>query len=203
MNIQKLSQDINTVKSAIQKSHTFSDYVRLAVLEDYMCGVAHERKDNGLLKQSAQDGLNAAQAAIRLNPNAAEAHWLAGDLMGQLITVTFAGGMRYGPQAGSELEKALSLDPKSAAACVARGVSYYFTPKMFGGSPTEATTLLNKAISLEPNSDSANTAHIFLAMIYQQEGKHADALHEISLARKQEPDREFAQNIYRQVSLQK
>ena len=48
-------------------------------------------------------------------------------------------GMKYGPKANAETERAFQLDPNNAQAFAVIGRKYYFAPSMFGGD-------LNKAI---------------------------------------------------------
>lgn len=141
--------------------------------------------------------MEAAKKATELDPKSSEAHRLEGDLLGQLIPHVFAGGMRYGRESTSEIEKAIELDPKNANAYIARAVSYFYTPSAFGGSHEKAVEMLKKAVSLDSTSD---TAHIWLARVYLEDNKSSDALREINQARQSNPERGFAQSVYNQVT---
>lgn len=198
--------DMNALKTSISKARarasqdkTYKNYLHLALLEEWMCEAANDHRDDDAVKEAAENGVSAAKMAVSLNPNSSDAHWLLGDLLGQLIPHVFAGGMRYGARSTSEIERAIALDPKNANAYVSRATSYYFTPTMFGGDKRKAVDMLQKAIQLNPSSDAADTAHIWLAEIYKQQGKHQDALREVSAALKLEPDRRFAANVYRTI----
>jgi superkiller protein 3 len=106
------------------------------------------------------------------------------------------GGMRYGKHAGSELEKAIQLDPKNANAYVGRAIGYFFTPSAFGGSKDKAAEMLNQAIQIDSKSDRA---HIWLARVYLAQGKHDDAVKQIDEALRIDPNRAFAKWVQQQI----
>jgi len=162
-----------------------------------MYEAAQAHHDNKLLKESAQGGIAAAEKAVKLNANSSEAHRLLGHLLSELIPHVFAGGMRYGSRSTAEVEKAIQLDPRNAEAYVDRGTNYFFTPEMFGGSKEKAIEMLKKAIDLDPNSD---TAHAWLASVYQATGRHNDARREIQEALRLNPDRGFAKYVSSQIA---
>jgi lipopolysaccharide biosynthesis regulator YciM len=57
--------------------------------------------------------------------------------------------------------------------------------------------MLKKAIELDPSSD---TAHIWLAQVHFAKGQHAEAVREITEARRQDPERGFAIHVYNTVT---
>jgi tetratricopeptide (TPR) repeat protein len=201
--IESLQKMIASARGQAAQKKDFASMVQLALFEDWMCEVAHGHNDDRAVKEAAEAGVEAAEQAVQMNSNSSEAHWLLGDLLGQLIPHVFGGGMRYGAQSTREVETAIQLDPKNANAYVSRGTGYYFTPAMFGGSKDKAVEMFRKAIELDPSSDAADTAHIWLAQIYDQQGKHEDALREIAAARKINPERKFAQFVYQQIASEK
>lgn len=174
-----------------KQKNTADYYEHVAQLNLWLCEAGHVNNDNKVMKQGAQDGITAAEKAVALNPNSSEAHRLNGDLTGELIGVTIMGGMRHGKHAGEELDKAIQLDPNNVEAYTGRAIGYFFTPSTFGGSKDKAAELLQKAISINPNS---GRAHIWLAQVYQSQGKHDDALREINEALRIDPDRRFAKD---------
>ena len=199
--------DTKFIATAIEKARaqasqnpTGENYIRLALLEHWMCEAANGQQNNQLVKEAAQVGAQAAEKAVSLDANSSDAHWLLGDLLGQLIPHVFGGGMRYGARSTHEIEKALALNEKNANAYVARATAYYFTPSMFGGDKHKAVDMLKKAIELDPASDAAQTAHIWLAQIYHDDHKQEDALREIAEARKTNPDRRFIQYVSDQIA---
>lgn len=196
--------DVSTLRKAIdaarrqaQQTNTANASEQLAVLNSWLCEAAHEQNDDKLIKQAAEDGVEAAKKAAELIPKSSEAHRLEGDLLGQLIPHVFAGGMRYGRESTSEIEKAIELDPKNVNAYIARAISYFYTPSAFGGSQENAVEMLKKAIILDSTSD---TAHIWLARVYLQGDKKSEALGEINEALRLNPQRGFAQSVYKQVT---
>lgn len=108
--------------------------------------------------------------------------------------------MRYGPQSNREVEKALQLDPKNANADVTRAVAYYFSPAMFGGDKQKAVEFLHKAIGLDPSSDAAATAHVWLARADLAQGNKNAAGREIQAALKIDPDRALARQVKQQIA---
>lgn len=197
--------DVQALQSMIasarnQASGGGQAYIRLALIEDWLCEVARVHQDNKLLKKAAESGVAAARKAAQLNPNSSQAHWLAGDMLGQLIPLTFAGGVRYGPESNRELDKAIQLDPKNANAYVTRAIAYYFSPAMFGGDKQKAVEFLRKAIDLNPASDAAATAHLWLARADLAQGRKREAMQEVQAALKIDPRRLLAQQLQQQVT---
>lgn len=197
--ISALETTIAAARSEANGRGSPEAYIRLALFEDWLCEAARVRQDNKLLKTAAEAGAAAARHAVRLDPNSSQAHWLAGDMMGQLIPLVFAGGMRYGPESNRQLEIALHLDSKNANAYVTRAVSYYFAPAMFGGDKQKAEEYFHKAIALGSASDAAASAHIWLAQASLAQGKRQEALREIQAALKIDPQRLLAQTLERRI----
>jgi len=197
--VKALRAAIESGRNQVSQTRSFENYLRLALLEAWTCEAAHGLVDKQLLKEAAKAGVDAAEQAVKLNPNSSEAHRLLGDLLGELIPHVFAGGMRYGPRSTKEIEKAIELDPRNANAFVARATNYFFTPGMFGGSKQKAVEMLEKAIELDRLSDAAVTAHIWLALVYADVGQWDNAQREIDEARKLKPDRVFGKFVYSRI----
>jgi len=189
--IPALHQFIAQAQADAKQKNTADAYERVAQLNLWLCEAGHVNNDNKTVKQGAQDGIAAAEKAVALNSNSSEAHRLNGDLTGELIGVVFMGGMRHGKHAGDEFDKAIQLDPNNAEAYTGRAIGYFFTPSTFGGSKDKAVEYLQKALSINPN---LGRAHIWLAQVYQLEGKHEDAQREINEALRIDPDRRFAKD---------
>jgi Tfp pilus assembly protein PilF len=98
-------------------------------------------------------------------------------------------GMKYGRCALDEVNKAIELDPKSAAAYVSRGVGNYYLPSMLGGGVDKAITDLRKALQLDPKS---HDAHLWLGIALRKAGKNAEARQSIAKALELNPDRKWA-----------
>lgn len=190
--IESLRMLVDEGHSQAQQKNNAEAWQQVAQLEQWVCEAAHVHKDEKVLKSAAQNGISAAEKAVALDANSSEAHRLLGDLMGEMIPHTFMGGMRLGKRAGSELDKAIQLDPRNANAYLGRAIGYYFTPSAFGGSHEKAAELLKKAAEIDPAND---TAHIWLAQVYLADGRHDDAAREVAEALRIDPDREFAKQV--------
>jgi tetratricopeptide (TPR) repeat protein len=197
---EALSQAVVSARTRVEQKKDFESYLRLALLEKWMCEVSYGDNDASGVKQAAQAGVHAAEEAVERNSDSSPAHWLLGDLLGQLIPHVLAGGFRYGARATRETDRALSLDPKNTDAYVSRATMYYFTPAMFGGDKRKAVDSLKRAVEIAPFSDAADTAHIWLAQVYAESGKPEEALREIEAAIKLNPERQYARHIQKQIN---
>jgi tetratricopeptide (TPR) repeat protein len=189
--IEALQTLVRDARDEAARRNSFDANLRVAFFDAWLIEAAHDHQNDKVVKQAAQDGIAAAVRAVQLNTESSEAHRLVGELMGELIPHVFAGGMRYGSHSTAEIEKAIQLDPHNTNAYVARGCAYFFTPKSFGGDKDKAVDTFKKAIAIAPTSDAAETAHIWLAKIYQSLGKSENATSEIKEALKLNPDRLF------------
>lgn len=199
------SADVPTLRKAIdaarqlaQQKNTASAYEQLALLNSWLCEAGHGQNDDKLIKQAAENGVEAAKKAAELDPKSSEARRLKGELLGELIPHVFAGGMRYGRESTNEIEKAMELDPNNVNAYIARAISYFYTPSAFGGSHERAVEMLKKAVSLDATSD---TAHIWLARVYLEDGKRNDARGEINEAVRLNRQRSFTQSVYKALTV--
>ncbi|HKR00216.1 MAG TPA: tetratricopeptide repeat protein [Pyrinomonadaceae bacterium] len=196
--VEELQKMVAQAKQEAAGRNSFEAYLRLALYQSWLCEALESREQNEkLFKQAAEEGVAAAEKAVELNPQSSEAHQLLGDLLNQLIPHVFGGGMRYGKRATDAMDKALELDPKNVSAYVSRAISYYYTPDSFGGSKTRAFELLKQAVGIDPQEDSP---HIWLALFYMDANRKEEALAEILLARKANPDRVFTNYVYRQIT---
>jgi tetratricopeptide (TPR) repeat protein len=195
--VSQLQQMVEKARREAGETKRFESYLRLARFSVWLCEAAEAHQNNEVFKRAAEGGVAAAEKAVELNPQSSEAHQLLGDLLNQLIPHVFGGGMRYGKRSTDELDKAIELDPKNADAYVSRAISYYYTPESFGGSRQKAFGLLTKAVEIAPHDDSP---HIWLAMFHLEAGRAQDALREIDLARRANPDRSFTNFVHGQVT---
>ena len=195
--VAQLQKLVENVRREAEETKRFEAYLRLALFSVWLCEAAEAHQNNEVFKQAAEGGVAAAERAVELNPQSSEAHQLLGDLLNQLIPHVFGGGMRYGKRSTDELDKAIELNPKNADAYVSRAISYYYTPESFGGGKQKAFELLTKAAEIDPRADSP---HIWLAMFHLEAGRTQDALREINVARRANPDRSFTNFVYSQVT---
>ena len=187
---------ISATEARAAETSKFEDYIRLALLEDWMCEALEANNKQNLVKETAESGVAAAEKAVRLNPNSSQAHQLLADLLGQLAPNVMGGGMKYGQRSTDEADKAIALDPKNPDAYITRGISYLYTPEAFGGNKPKAFEFFNKAVQLDPQMD---TARIWLALYHLDAEKFDEALREINEALRLNPDRVFARFVSDQI----
>lgn len=195
--VAQLQKLVGHVRREAEETKRFEAYLRLALFNVWLCEAAEAHQNKQVFKQAAEGGVAAAEKAVELNPQSSEAHQLLGDLLNQLIPHVFGGGMRYGKRSTDALDRAIELNPKNADAYVSRAISFYYTPESFGGGKQKAFELLTKAVEIAPQADSP---HIWLAMFHLEAGRAQDALREINLARRANPDRSFTSFVYGQVT---
>lgn len=194
--VEELQKIVAKAKKEAVETNSFDAYLRLALFYSWLCEAVESRQDTKLFKQVAEEGVAAAEKAVQLNPESSKAHQLLGDLLNQLIPHVYGGGMRYGKRATDEMDKAIELDSKNVDAYVSRAISYYYTPEGFGGGKTKAFEMLKKAVDINSQEDSP---HIWLALFYMDANRKEEALSEILLARKANPDRVFTNYVYEQI----
>src|SRR2546423_15053272 len=94
--IKTLQTEITKAEKKADETKSFEDYLRLALLHDYMCEAAESSNNRGMVKEAAQSGVAAAEIAVKLNPNSSQAHQLLADLLGQLAPNVTGGWMEKG-----------------------------------------------------------------------------------------------------------
>lgn len=164
-------------------------FYRLALAQSYLAEIAMETGDKNQAKSAAETGMKAAEKAVTLKPELAEYHRIWGTLCGQVIPANVLTGMRYGRCAQDEVNKAVQLDPKSAANYVSRGVGNYYLPAAMGGGVDAAIKDFQKAIDLDPRSAEA---HLWLGIALRKANRHADARKELEKAVSLNPARTWA-----------
>ena len=184
--------------AAARKDSTLAGLLKTAQLNSWLCEALYASSDARGVKRAAQAGVDAAERAVRADPNSSEAHRLLGDLMAQLIPHVFAGGMRFGARSTRELERALELEPRNAEAHVARAISYFMTPSMFGGDKQKALEHLGKAIELDAAND---TAYLWMAQIHAELKQKELAAAEINAALRINPNRGYTRYLAEQLGV--
>jgi tetratricopeptide (TPR) repeat protein len=93
--------------------------------------------------------------------------------------VSMIAGMRLGPKATEQMERAVEAGPRNPRVWVLRGINAFNTPSTFGGGVEKAEAHLKKALALFV-ADSARAplpawgradAHIWLGQVYAKLGK--------------------------------
>jgi tetratricopeptide (TPR) repeat protein len=187
---------ISATEARAAETRKFEDYVRLALLENWMCEALEASNNQNLLKETAEAGVAAAEKAVSLNPKSSQAHQLLADLLGQLAPNVMGGGMKYGQRSTDEADKAIELDPNNSEAYITRGISYLYTPEGFGGNKKKAGEFFTRAVQLAPQTD---TAHVWLALYHLDAERFGDALREVTEALRLNPDRAFSKFVAEQI----
>ena len=100
-------------------------------------------------------GMEAARAAIAVEPNRAEGHfWLAANMGALAESFGMGQGIKYRKPIRASLETVLRLDPKflQGSADRALGRWYFKVPGLFGGSNQKSEEHLRKSLTYNPNS---------------------------------------------------
>ena len=172
-------------RAALAKLASGSPY-QIALAKSYLSEVALELRDNREARIAAEAGIAAAREAIAADPNKAEYHRLLGTLCGQVIPADPLAGFQHGKFAKQEIEKALSLDPKSALAWVSSGVGKYYLPPMLGGGLDLALKDFEKATALNPKLADA---WLWIGLAHRKAGRNAEARKALEKAQSLNPQR--------------
>jgi tetratricopeptide (TPR) repeat protein len=132
-----------------------------------------------------------AQKAVAINDQSAEAHALLADLYGAKITGMLS-GMKYGPKANTESQRALQLDSNNAFVYAVLGRKYFYSPSAFGGDINKAIDSFQHATALDPHSDED---FVWLAKAYKKKGDAAHAEEALAQALRVNPRSVFAQRV--------
>ncbi|HLI84932.1 MAG TPA: tetratricopeptide repeat protein [Bryobacteraceae bacterium] len=161
---------------------------QMALASSYLAEVALEVGDKKLAQQTAERGVKAAEQAVALQPREAEYYRVLGTLCGQIVPANVLAGLGYAKRARDAIDKAVSLDPKSSMAYMARGVGNYYVPSALGGGFDLAVADFRKALEL----DSKNAdAWLWLGMALRKQNKNADARQAFSKSLELNPGRNW------------
>ena len=148
---------------------------KLSRADYWLGGHVPENARRGLLER----GVEAGRAAIAIEPNRPEGHfWLAANMGALAESYGVRQGLKYRGPIKNELETVLRIDPtfEHGSADRALGRWYFKVPRLFGGSNAKSEEHLKA--SLRYDSDGT-ASHFFLAELYLDEGRKADARGEL------------------------
>jgi tetratricopeptide (TPR) repeat protein len=126
-----------------------------------------------------ENGIAAGQKAIALQPMRPEGHfWLAANMGAMAESFGLRQGLKYRKQIKTELETVLKIDPsfQQGSADRALGRWYFKVPRLFGGSREQAEEHLRASLKYNERSTAS---HFFLAELYSDSGRTADARSEL------------------------
>ena len=160
-----------------------------ALSQSFVAEVAAEMRDRNGARAAAEAGIKAAERAVSLDRNRAEYHRILGTLCGQAIPANVLAAMKYGRCALDSLNKAIELDPKSAAAYLGRGVGYSYLPSAFGGGVDAALADIDKALQLDPKSADA---WLWRGIVLRKANRNAEARQALGKSVQLNPERIWA-----------
>jgi len=148
---------------------------KLARADYWLGGHAPE----GERRKFLDDGIDAGRKAVALQPNRPEGHFWIGANMGALAeSFGVRQGIKYRKPIREELETVLKIDPSFMLGSADRALGRWYAevPRLFGGSRTLAEQHLRESLKYNPD---ATISHYFLAELYLDEGRKADARTEL------------------------
>jgi hypothetical protein len=124
-------------------------------------------------------GMEASRQAIASAPERPEGHfWLAANMGTLAESFGLRAGLKYRKPIKEELETVLRLDPGFLQGSADRALGRWYdkVPRLFGGSASKAEEHLRASLKHDPQS---TITHYFLAELYVDEGRKADARTEL------------------------
>lgn len=174
-----------------QEPNNAQCFFELARAESYLVRVEDIAKHSDASHKMLDNAVADAQKAIALNDRSADAHALLADLYGAKISGMLS-GMKFGPKAGAEAQRALQLDPNNAFVYAVLGRKYFYSPSAFGGDISKAIESFKHAVALDPHSDED---YVWLARAYRKKGDAAQEKEAIAQALRLSPRSVFAQRV--------
>ena len=152
-------------------AETFTAAWKLARADYWLGGHVPEAERRAIY----EDGMAAARKAVALQASRPDGHfWLAANMGAMAESFGLRQGVKYRSQIRESLETTLKLDPAylQGSADRALGRWYYKVPRLFGGSHKEAESHLRASLKFNPTSTAS---HFFLAELYEDDGRKAEA----------------------------
>jgi hypothetical protein len=185
-NADALYADRTNLASAITASALWADALKqdprdfeaawkLARVSYWLGGHAPDKERRARLER----GMEAARAAIALEPSRPEGHfWLAANMGTLAESFGLRNGLRYRGPVKQELETVLRLDPgfMNGSADRVLGRWYFRVPRLFGGSNKRAEEYLRASLKYDENS---TISHFFLAEVLIDEDRPQEARAEL------------------------
>jgi hypothetical protein len=158
-----------------QDPRNFDAAWKLARVSYWLGGHAPDKQRRPHLER----GMEAARAAIALEPNRPEGHfWLAANMGTLAESFGMRNGLRYRGPVKQELETVLRLEPgfMNGSADRVLGRWYFRVPRLFGGSNKRAEEYLRSSLKYDENS---TISHFFLAEVLIDEDRRLEARAEL------------------------
>lgn len=188
-NLDRLREGINALRRARAAGARNYDVVwRLAKFNYYL---GDHAKDDAQREAAFRDGIEAGEAAVRIEPNRPEGHfWLGANLGGRAKLQGALSSYASVPDIRREMESVLKIDEKylSGSAYMALGQIDLEMPEMLGGDPKRAVEQLERGLRID---DSNTMMRLRLAEAYLAVKRPDDARQQLNAILKMPPDPEF------------
>jgi len=168
-------------------AETFTAAWKLARADYWLGGHVPEAERRAIY----EDGMAAARKAVALQSSRPDGHfWLAANMGAMAEFFGLRQGIKYRSPIRESLETTLKLDPAylQGSADRALGRWYARVPGLFGGSDKQAEAHLRASLTYNPNSTAS---HFFLAELYADNKRKAEARAECQAVIEAPPDPEW------------
>jgi tetratricopeptide (TPR) repeat protein len=148
-------------------------YYDMGRTDSYIADIKERQKDKRAAQQTIDSAIENTRRSVAFDPEFADAHALLAELYGRKIG--YGGvftGMRIGPKAQAEMQRALQLDPNDPRIYIVIGRRQLYSPRMFGGDLEKAIESFRKATTVDPHCDER---FVWLAMAYGKKGDSSAA----------------------------
>ena len=169
--MEKALSGMDTLKTAEQWQTASNNFERIAQKEpkEWLAAyyvafcqtmIFNMSKDQTKYEALAKKADEYITVADSLQPNNSEILVLRSMVSGLYIRLNpMVNGMKYGPLAGMQLEKAKSLDAENPRAYMQQGISAYFTPAQWGGDKEKGKALMETAAAKFETFKPASSIH--------------------------------------------
>lgn len=195
------AQDVPAIAAAVRLAAGGKDgrhpYLR-ALAASYTAEVYLEQGQKDKAAEVARRGIESAREAVGVDARNAEYRRLLGTLCGQMIPANLLSALEFGRCAKEEIDKALELNPRSAAAYLARGVGNYYLPEAFGGGVEKAIADMRRAVALDAKLADG---WLWLGIALRKKRDFAGAHEALAQARALAPQRKWVDEQIRKTPM--
>lgn len=157
----------------LQDAKNAQCYYDMGRTDSYIADIKERHKDKRAALEAIDSAIENTRRSIDFNAGVADAHALLAELYGRKIG--YGGvftGMRMGPKAQAETQRALELDPNAPRTYIVIGRRQLYSPRMFGGDIEKAIESFRKATTVDPHCDES---FVWLAIAYDKKGDFSAA----------------------------
>ncbi|HND89122.1 MAG TPA: hypothetical protein PK971_12385 [Saprospiraceae bacterium] len=154
---QWLSASNNFERIAQKEPKEWLPAYYVALSQTMIYNTSKESSQYEALAKKAEAYINKADS---LQPDNSEVYVLRSMVSGLYIRLNpMANGMKYGPLAAMQLEKAKSLDPENPRVYMQEGITAYMTPAQWGGDKEKGKKLMEMAAAKFETFKPASPLH--------------------------------------------